>query len=165
MVASSLNAQNASDNNVVQAGAIADGKTLTTQALQAAVDACSQRGGGRVYFPPGTYLSGTIRLKDNVTLYLERGATLLGSTSIADYAPRNLVVADGVQNVGIAGPGCIDGQGQAFWAKKAALEPHIQARLKYMWVPHHAYRRVGRTSGTLWSGSSTAATCASRMCC
>jgi polygalacturonase len=149
MSATLLNAQNAADFNVLSYGAVADGKTLATNAIQAAVDACNQRGGGRVYVPPGTYLVGTVRLRSNVTLYLERGATLLGSTNIADYARRNVIVADNVENVGIAGPGTIDGQGQAFWTRKPALERHIEARLPYMWVPHHAYRRVARTSGTL----------------
>ena len=63
---------------------------------------------------PGTYLCGTVVLKSNVTLYLEAGAVLLGSGDINDYQPKHLVYASGAENVGLAGPGKIDGQGSAF---------------------------------------------------
>src|SRR5947207_144539 len=66
-------------------GAIGDGKAKDTLAIQRAVDACAAAGGGVVYLGPGIYLSGTIVLKDNVTFQLEAGATLLGSTYLADY--------------------------------------------------------------------------------
>ena len=54
-------------------------------------------------------------LRDNVILYLEAGATLLGSTNIEDYKPRSVIVAEGAHTIGIAGRGTIDGQGWAFW--------------------------------------------------
>ena len=71
--------------NVRDLGAVPDGKTLCTEAIQQAIDRCGAAGGGTVYFPPGTYLSGTLFLKSHVTLHLEAGATLLGSTRLADY--------------------------------------------------------------------------------
>jgi len=99
-------------HNVKAFGAIGDGATKDTQALQAAIDAAERAGGGTVYFPPGTYLSGTLFLKSNVTLHLEAGATLLGSTDIKDYAShRSLIHAEDVRNIAITGRGTIDGQG------------------------------------------------------
>jgi polygalacturonase len=71
--------------DVREFGAVGDGVALDTQAIQKAVDACARAAGGKVYLQGGTFLSGTIRLKSNVTLYVEAGATLLGSRNIADY--------------------------------------------------------------------------------
>ncbi len=102
-----------------------DGKTLNTAALQSAIDTLSARGGGTLSLAAGQYLTGTIQLKDNVTLHLDQGATLLGSTNPLDYrnpdpftagdgAPLGygLVVAVDAKNVGLTGPGTIDGQGK-----------------------------------------------------
>lgn len=108
-------------------GASGDGKTLDSAAINAAIDACNSAGGGTVYMPPGVYLSGTVILKSNVTLYLEAGATLLGSPKLSDYTSvpgppsdadanqRHLVFARDTENIGLAGPGTIDGQGAAYW--------------------------------------------------
>lgn len=98
-------------------GAVGDGRTKDTSSVQRAIDACTAAGGGIVYLGPGTYLCGTVVLKSNVTLYLEAGATLLGSGDINDYQPRHLIYASGAENVGLAGPGKIDGHGSAFWAR------------------------------------------------
>ena len=98
-------------------GAIGDGRTKDTNSVQRAIDACTASGGGIVYLGPGAYLCGTIILKSNVTLYLEAGATVLGSGDINDYKPNHLIFASGAQNVGLAGPGKIDGQGSAFWVR------------------------------------------------
>lgn len=113
--------------NVKDLGAVGDGKTKDTQAIQKAVDAASKAGGGTVFLPNGTYLSGTIRLKSNVTIHFDRGATLLGSTDIEDYPKiwpafksftdtylcQSLIYAEDVENVAITGFGTIDGQGDA----------------------------------------------------
>lgn len=110
--------------DVLSFGAQGDGKTLCTAAIQAAIDETAERG-GEVRFPSGTYLTGTLILKDNITLYLERGAVLLGSTHLKDYPPTpsryvshinrytrsSLIYAEGVKNIAIIGEGIIDGQG------------------------------------------------------
>ena len=103
------------DFDVMAHGAIGDGKSLNTVAIQKAIDAAAAAKGGRVVFPPGRYLSGTIRLKSRVTLHLEKGATLLGSTDLSHYQRLNflaLVMADNQEDIGISGEGVIDGQGK-----------------------------------------------------
>ena len=67
-------------------GAKGDGTALDTGAIQAATDACHAAGGGRVYLPNGRFRAGTLRLKSNVVLHVEAGATLLGSTQLDDFA-------------------------------------------------------------------------------
>jgi polygalacturonase len=114
---------------VQELGAVADGKTHCTAAIQKAIDQCSAAGGGTVVFPPGTYLSGTIILKSNVTLNLAAGATLLGSADLADYPAitpkkvqsranaynlRSLIYAEDLDRIAITGRGTIDGNGGAY---------------------------------------------------
>lgn len=101
--------------HVADFGEKADGKTLNTIAIQNAIDKAFENGGGIVEFSKGEYLSGSIELKSNVGIYLEKGATLLGSTNPLDYHGLNrwkaLILADGQNNVSISGEGTIDGQG------------------------------------------------------
>lgn len=128
-------------SGVVVCNAIADGKTMATAGIQSAIDACAAAGGGIAYLPPGNYLSGTLRLKSNVTLYLEAGAILTGSTRIEDYNPPHLIVAEEAVNVSIAGPGRIDGQGQAFWEKRDIVPEELERRKVFGgWAPMFAYR-------------------------
>lgn len=104
-----------SDKNILDFGAVPDGKTICTKAIQQAIDACSQSGGGEVVIPAGTFLSGTLYLKNDVFLNVKGGAILLGSTNMKDYTPRGLIRALKQKNIGIIGHGVIDGQGWAFW--------------------------------------------------
>lgn len=100
-----------------QYGAIADGTTLNTRAIQSAIDDISSRGGGLLVFHAGRYMSGTLYLKSNVFLYLEEGATLLGSTNPADYRKdpqvhwTSFIFAINQHNIGIMGHGTIDCRG------------------------------------------------------
>ncbi len=108
--------------------AVGDGATLCTTAIQAAIDSTSAAGGGMVVVPPGTWLSGTLVLKDHVTLHLQPGSILLGSTDLADYPEmipavrsfidrqcrRSLIYAEGREHIAITGSGTIDGNGGAF---------------------------------------------------
>ena len=110
-------------------GAKGDGKTLDSAAINAAIDACTGAGGGVVHVSPGIYRCGIVILKPNVTLYLEAGATILGSTNIGDYAhhggpavkgdadQNHLIFAKDAENVTLRGPGRIDGQGSTFWKR------------------------------------------------
>ncbi len=105
-------------------GAKGNGITRDTAAIQHAIDACEAKGGGTVLLTPGTYLSGPIVLKSNITLKLEKGATLLGSPDFNDYpeitefrAPgrQALVSAKDAHNVSIVGQGTINGNGAGWW--------------------------------------------------
>ena len=100
-------------------GATPDGSTVSTEPIRQAIVAASQNGGGVVYFPPGDYLSGTIELKDRVTLYLEAGATIYGSKEKKDYNAlhNSLVHAENATDAAIRGRGTIDGNGPAFWQR------------------------------------------------
>jgi polygalacturonase len=87
---------------------MSDGVTVNTQSIQTAIDVISSRGGGMLHFYVGRYLTGTVFLKDNVTIVLHEGATLAGVPSIYDYAapkdaPKGLVIAEGRKNIGIVG--------------------------------------------------------------
>jgi polygalacturonase len=113
-------------------GAKGDGVTRDTTAIQKAIDDCALQGGGVVKFSAGTYLSAPIILKSNITMELEKGATVLGSPNHADYAVepefqepgrQPLVGATNADNVTIRGEGTIDGSGSAWWAAKGAPEP------------------------------------------
>ncbi len=104
--------------NVCEHGSVADGKTENTQAIQTAIDMCGKAGGGVVYFPPGDYLTGTIELADNVTLYIESGATLWGSSNRIDYEHGCLIYAEDALNVAIRGRGAVDGKGTSFWKRQ-----------------------------------------------
>lgn len=101
--------------NIRGYGAAGDGKTLDTEAIQKTIDAATTAGGGTVVFPPGTYLSSTIRMQNNVTLHIEKDATLLGSPLRTGYQKAHrygLLVAEGQTNIGISGKGTIDGNGK-----------------------------------------------------
>lgn len=121
------------DFNVLDYGAVADGATLNTKAIQQAIDECYKSGGGKVIIPEGVFLTGTLYMKDNVNLHIEEKAILKGSASFEDYPdnkvsyvnsfthPGNgqafgskaLIFAEGVRNVSITGKGTIDGNGDS----------------------------------------------------
>ena len=105
-------------------GAVGDGVTRDTTAIQSAINACPS--GGFVWLHNGTFLSGTIYLKDNMTLYIDPTATLLGSGSMRDYpdltpplingqthnCKKALIYAQSCTNVTITGGGTINGNGR-----------------------------------------------------
>lgn len=113
---------------VTDYGAVGDGSTLNTVAIQTAIDSCTANGGGEVVFAGGYFVTGTIFLKSNVMLRIEGGAQLLGSTSIGDYldtmpqvptyvnnyTKKTLIYAEGQENVGLKGEGTLDGRGSSF---------------------------------------------------
>ncbi|WP_049775612.1 glycosyl hydrolase family 28-related protein [Caldicellulosiruptor kronotskyensis] len=70
---------------VTDFGAKGDGVSFCTEAIQKAIDTCFENGGGVVVIPAGIYLSRPIRLKSNVTLYLEEGAVIKATNNIEDY--------------------------------------------------------------------------------
>ena len=112
--------------NVKDYGAVTDGKTNCASAIQAAVDAAHQAGGGVVLLPAGRYFSGSVLLKSNVELRLETGAVLISSLNEADILPFPSSQSEGpidgwnggfflgardAENITLSGQGIIDGQG------------------------------------------------------
>ncbi len=110
--------------DILENGAVGDGQTLDTRAIQAAIDQAAANGGGRVVIPAGlSFLTGTIALKSHVELHLEHGARLVASDDIEQYTAHAfptaqkghaLLVADGATDVALTGGGTIDGQGKKF---------------------------------------------------
>jgi len=113
--------------NILQFGAKGDGKSKDTAAIQAAIDDAAKTGGGTVVFPAGDYLSGKLRLRSSVALYLGPGSTLIASPDKADfdayekltydtfsdeetsYFHYALITGEGVENISVTGPGTIEG--------------------------------------------------------
>ncbi|MEI6150844.1 MAG: glycosyl hydrolase family 28 protein, partial [bacterium] len=128
--------------NVLDYGAIGDGTTVNTRAIQAALDACGKAGGGTVVVPAGCFVTGTIWLRSHVELHLQHGAVLKASPDLADYNkldayPQNceyreeegngthLILAIEVEDVSITGPGTIDGNGKVFFCDPIPYGPWI----------------------------------------
>jgi len=125
--------------NIADYGAEPDGTALCTQAIQTAIDRCAENGGGTVYFPAGTWLTGTVYLESHVTLWLDSGCLLLGSKDKKDYGPPRksrgkegesfsywaIIAGKGLQNISIRGRGTIDGQGNNFKYKNGPRPKNI----------------------------------------
>ncbi len=110
-------------------GAVDDGSTLNTRAFRQAVEACHRQGGGMVWVPAGTWLTGSVHLRSNVNLRLGKDALVRFSTRPADYLPvvftrwegvecynySPLIYAHDCANIAVTGEGAFDGQGEAWW--------------------------------------------------
>jgi polygalacturonase len=131
----------AADVDITAYGATGNGTTLNTEAIQNAIDACYKTGGGKVVVPSGVFLTGTIALNDNITLHLNKGAILLGSTDVNDYKNLDpfveglgisvgwaLVVAVDKKNIGIEGEGIIDGQGTKLKAQQILTDTRAESQ-------------------------------------
>lgn len=120
--------------NINDYGAVGDGKALNTDAINKAVSACNNAGGGTVFVPAGNFVTGTIMLKSNVTLDLDPDSHIIGTTDLTQYKgytlrredpnepinitvsdstvwTRALILLDKVHDVAITGTGTIDGAG------------------------------------------------------
>ena len=116
--------------SVTRFGAIGDGIVSNTLAIRRAMDALAVAGGGRLRFPAGLWLTGSIFLRDNIALEFDPGAVIAGSPDPAEYpivetrwegrtrpAHAALIHADGASNVSVTGPGLIDGRGAHWWRR------------------------------------------------
>jgi alpha-L-rhamnosidase len=114
--------------SIIDAGAIPDGKTLNTRAIQSTVDKLASNGGGTVVVPAGQFLTGALFIKPKVNLKILAGGVLVGSTNIEDYPPMPtrieghtqvwrpaLLNASGCDGLRITGRGFIQGGGKPFW--------------------------------------------------
>ncbi|HTB26294.1 MAG TPA: glycosyl hydrolase family 28 protein [Puia sp.] len=113
------------DYNIMRYGAIPDGKTMNTVAIQQAVNDCHKHGGGKIIIPAGNFITGTIRLYSNINFYFESGSILSGSEDDKDYlyqkdfgfsgpgagSKTGILVAHDEENISITGFGTINGNG------------------------------------------------------
>jgi polygalacturonase len=139
-----------------QYGARADGRTKDTDAIQKAIDICAMKGGGMVTLAKGIYLTAPITLKNNITLDIAAGATLLGSPDHADYPPttvfnapgrQSLITATRAHGVAITGKGTIDGNGSSWWHGEGGERPsgimgHVVFRPRLIVFDHSWYIRM-----------------------
>ena len=113
--------------NVRDFGATGNRNDNATSAVRSAIDACAVAGGGTVYVPPGDYTVGTLRLKDNVNLNIEAGATLLLSQDSADFfqGSRTMIFAQDAKNIAVTGRGTIDGLAKYEFVEMRGIDPEI----------------------------------------
>ena len=154
------------DYNILSFGAKSDGKTISTKSIQAAIDECSAKG-GRVIIPAGDFLTGTLFLKDNTTLVIEKNARLLGSTQLSDYPKTtvdfrffgdtwvyySLIIAHNVNNITIEGEGVIDGQGGAFPVTTKVKPDRYRNRPYLLWIAeckNVTVRDIELRSSAMW---------------
>lgn len=109
----------AKDYPITDFGAIGDGATLCTTAIQKAIDRCNAEGGGRVVVPNGVFVSGTIYMRSGVELHLEINARIVATTNLADLhdiyennlRKKGLIHCESVSDVALTGFGTLDGNG------------------------------------------------------
>ncbi len=113
-------------------GAKEGGEVAVTEAIRAAIGACSEQGGGRVLIPEGRWQTGPIHFRDNVELHIAKGALVEFSENFYDYLPvvygilagnrvysvSHFLYAYQCKNIAITGEGTFDGHGQAWWYMK-----------------------------------------------
>lgn len=115
--------------SLVESRAVADGTTLNTEKIQAAIDTLAKEGGGTLVVPKGVFLTGALFLKPGVNLHLEKDAILKGDTDMKSYPERRirieghfeerytpaLINAEGCDGLRITGEGTLDGSGRPVW--------------------------------------------------
>ena len=152
--------------NIIDFGAVGDGKTLCTEAFASAIDALSKNGGGKLLVPPGVWFTGPIVLKSNINLHLEVGAVIQFSgddslysiiqtsfEGLDTYRCQSPLSAVNATNIAITGNGVIDGNGQ-FWRpvkrakvtdsqwKEILSRPGGFLSKPDYWVPNEGYAKA-----------------------
>ncbi len=135
-------------------GAESDGTTIATSSIQKAIDACAKSGGGIVSFKPGIYLTGSVFLKSNVHLRIDKGVLIKGSTNFNDYPeidtriagiemkwPAALINVIGQKNVAITGEGKVDAQGKFCWDKYWTMRKDYEQK-GLRWIVDYDAKRV-----------------------
>lgn len=139
--------------NVSEFGARGDSLTNNTKAIQAAIDACSEKGGGIVTFDDGQYVTGSIFVKKGVTLHIGRNTQILGCQNIEDYPeidtriagvemkwPAALINVIGQKKAAIKGEGTIHARGKPFWDKYWTMRRDYE-KLGLRWIVDYDCKR------------------------
>lgn len=134
--------------------AASDTSRIITKQIQEAIDACAATGGGIVSFNAGTYVSGSIFLKSNVHLKIDKGVTILGSTNFEDYPdmfsriagiemvwPAALINIKDAKNVAITGEGIVNARGKFCWDKYWQMRKEYDAK-GLRWIVDYDVKRV-----------------------
>jgi polygalacturonase len=140
--------------NVAGYGAVNDTTIVSTGFIQKAIDDCSKKGGGIVVFKPGIYVTGSLFIKANVQLRIDKGVTLLGSQHFDDYPeidtriagiemkwPAALINIIGVKNAALTGKGIINARGKFCWDKYWTMRKDYEAR-GLRWIVDYDAKRV-----------------------
>ena len=135
-------------------GADNTGVTLATRSIQSTIDACTAKGGGVVTLAPGTYLTGSLFLKDGVTLRIDKGVTLIGSQRFEDYPeidtriagiemkwPAALINIIGAKKAAVTGEGKVNARGKFCWDKYWAMRKQYDAK-GLRWIVDYDAKRV-----------------------
>ncbi|MBE7171576.1 MAG: glycoside hydrolase family 28 protein [Williamsia sp.] len=139
---------------VNQYGAVNDGATLCTAAIQKAIDACSKAGGGIVSFDTGSYVTGSLFVKEGVQLRIDKGVVLLGSQNFDDYPeidtriagiemkwPAALINVINQKKVSVTGEGTVNARGKFCWDKYWAMRKDYEAK-GLRWIVDYDAKRV-----------------------
>jgi polygalacturonase len=131
-----------------------DSSAVSSKTIQSAIDACAKKGGGIVAFKPGVYLTGSIYLKSNVHLRIDKGVLLKGSQDFADYPeidtriagiemkwPSALINIIDQKNVAVTGEGKIDARGKFCWDKYARMRREYESK-GLRWIVDYDAKRV-----------------------
>lgn len=134
--------------------AASDGKTVVTQAIQKAIDEAAAKGGGIVAFKPGVYLTGSIFIKSNVHLRIDKGVLIKGSQNFDDYPeidtriagiemrwPAALINIIDQKNAAVTGEGKVDAQGKFCWDKYWAMRKEYEPK-GLRWIVDYDAKRV-----------------------
>lgn len=135
-------------------GAINDTVTVNTKAIQKTIDECAANGGGIVAFKPGTYISGSIFVKSNVHLRIDKDVLLIGSQDFDDYPeiqtriagietswPAALLNCINVKNVAITGAGIVNAKGKFCWDKYWSMRKDYDKK-GLRWIVDYDAKRV-----------------------
>jgi len=154
--------------SILDFGAVADGVTLATKAIQAAIDHAAASGGGTVLVPRGIFLSGALFFKPKVNLHIEEGAVLRCSTDLKNFPVQRtrieghfeaafnpaLINADGCDGFRISGKGMLDGAGRPIWdlfwkLRNAAPDP---GNFRNLAVPRARLALIENSQGVVVEG-------------
>ncbi len=133
---------NAETYNIKHLGADTKGEKLCTDVINETIQQAFSEGGGTIYFPAGTYLTGPITLKSNITIYLESGATLKFTSEFKEYLPFKKVRYEGVfmnsfaplinaslaENITIKGEGTLEGNGFEWWKEIKRISDEVKEK-------------------------------------